>query len=363
MIRFIFSSFIVWRLGLNLFAYIALQTIYLKRDFVGSPLWANFDGVHYLAIAEGGYHQYQHAFFPLFPLLIRALEPAIGANYSKSGLLIVHGAFILSIFLFWKLVTLDFSSSIGRWAVVFLLVFPTSFFFASIYTESLFFLFAVSSFFAARRKRWFWASVLGAFAAATKFVGLALLPALIWEWWEQNKLKMKKEKLKIGDFWWLFLIPLPLIGYMIYLYFSVGDPLAFIHAQPAFGANRSGGELIFLPQVLFRYLKIFATVSWVEYDMRIAFLEFFLFSFVLGLLVLSWKTMRKSYLIFSLLLILIPTLTGTLSSMPRYVLVIFPLYTILATLQNNFLKLSLCFSFLLLLAILTMLFIQGYFVA
>ena len=98
--KFATSSFILWRLGLTLIAFIASKIIYFNRDFAGSSPWANFDGMHYLAIAEEGYHQYQQAFFPLFPLTIRAFEPLFGANYFRSAIFVTHAAFLLSLLLF-----------------------------------------------------------------------------------------------------------------------------------------------------------------------------------------------------------------------------------------------------------------------
>lgn len=358
--------FSIWRLLIEAAVWLGVNNIYPRKDFMShNSLWTNFDGSHYVVIAEQGYYPYQEAFFPLFPLLIRVLAPFLDWNYITAGLVIVHIAFLVALFLLWRLVKLDFGGKAAVWAVVFLLVFPTSFFFAQVYTESLFLALVLGSFLAARKGWWAVASLLGGLATATKFVGIFLLPALAWEWWEQRKLKSKNLKVKSIDknVFWLLLIPLGLISYMVYLKITVGDPLTFIHVQSSFGANRTGGEIVWLPQVVFRYLKIFITVPWVEYEGRIAILEFFLFFFVGGLCLLSWKTVRKSYLIFSLLAIFVPTLTGTLLSVPRFVLVAFATFIALAIIKNTFLKASLAIVFFLLLVILTMMFTRGYWIA
>jgi len=96
----------------------------------------------------------------------------------------------------------------------------------------------------------------------------------------------------------------------------------------------------------------------------VAFWE--LSSVVIGywLLVIGYiKRIRISYLIFSFLAITIPTFTGTFSSMPRYVLVAFPLFIVLGLIKNKLMKIFLLSIFFLLLSIFTLLFTSGHWVA
>lgn len=336
-----------------------------KTTFLGPVPWANFDGVHYLEIAQYGYFQSQQAFFPFFPLVIHFFAGLFGGNYILIALTIVNVSLLITLLLFWKLVRIDYNDRIAQWSLLFFLLFPTSFFLGSIYTESIFLVFVLGSFYAARKKKWLLASILGGLASATRFVGIALLPAIIWEWWSVNEFKIKKEKLKIffPDFLWFVLIPMGLISYMIYLNNKFYDALAFVHTQPGFGANRTGGEIILLPQVIFRYIKIFLTVPWSSYDLKIAILEFGLFAFALGMVLILRKRIRKSYFIFSLLVIIVPTLTGTLSSIPRYLLVAFPLFIALALINSTRTKAFILIINILLMIILTSLFTQGYWIA
>ena len=153
---------IIWRLALLLLAWLGFRFLPLREDFLGggSPeylkapwlwSWANFDGVHYLVIARQGYCQFQQAFFPLFPYLIRYLTGFLG-NYLASGLLVSHLALLAGLFIFYRLVRLDFSDSIARRSVIYLLIFPTSFYLGSVYTESLFLVLVLGSIFAARKR-------------------------------------------------------------------------------------------------------------------------------------------------------------------------------------------------------------------
>lgn len=356
----------VWRIYLLMIEALGKLLLTGRETFFGPIPWANFDGIHYLLIAERGYGLHQEAFFPLFPALIRSLVPIFGGNYVISSLFLVHASFIVTLALFWKLVENDFGKEVSRWSLAFLLLFPTAFFLGSVYSESFFLMVVLGSFFAARKGRWWVAGFLGALASATRIVGIFLLLALFIEFYIQ---RIKGKKLKSGllnEFKrgaGIFLIPFGLVSYMVYLGNIVGDSLAFIHSQPAFGANRSGSEIILLPQVIFRYVKIFLTVPSANYDFWIAVLEFFSFAIVIGSLLIFWKKIRMSYLIFSLLAIIAPTLTGTLSSMPRYILVAFPVFIMLGSLENKLVRFLLLSISLILLTVLTALFTRGYFVA
>jgi hypothetical protein len=161
----------------------------------------------------------------------------------------------------------------------------------------------------------------------------------------------------------ILLVPIGLLGYMVYLFKETKDPFMFIHVQPAFGANRSGDELVILPQVYWRYLNIFVKVPITNYDWWIALLEIILFHVVLVILFFAWrKNYPKQWIYFSAAAVILPTLTGTLSSMPRYVLVAFPVFIFLAALPKKIRTASFIAS-IVLGTVLTILFTQGYWVS
>ena len=346
MLKFILPVFIIWRVNLEVLAWIGRKLFPLREGFLGSIPWANFDGVHYLSIAKNGYYQFQQAFFPLYPLLIRFLGKLLGDNFVLAGMVISHLSLLGVLILLWKLLEIKEIretclagrqvggiSDVKKWAIVFLLFFPTSFFFGSIYTESLFLFLILLSFYAIRKRKWGMYFLGASLASAVKLVGAFLF------------------------------LPLGLIAYMIYLKKTVDDSLFFIHAQPAFGAGRSAGKIILLPQVYWRYFKIFTTVSWSNYDYGIALLEFIVFNFALLLLWLGWRRgLPKSWLLFSALAVIGPTLTGSLSSIPRYVLSAFPIFIVMAGF-NKKLKYFLFSIFYFLFSILTILFTRGFFVS
>ena len=371
-IKFILAAFLIWRTGLILSAFIGIRFLPSRGDYLGwkpdfyptNPLlwcWANFDGVHYLNIAQGGYGLYQQAFFPLYPYFLRWLAPVFSKDYLLSGLFISHLAFIACLYLLYKLVKLDFKERIAKRSILYLLLFPTSFYFGSVYTESLFLALVLSSFYTARRKKWLIAGILGAFASATKFVGIFLFPALLIEWY-QSRRESKNEDIK--SFLPLLFIGFGLLFYMWYLQKTTGDPLYFIHVQPFFGAERTGGRIILLYQVFWRYFKMILTTKadvlyfavWTELLASILFL---------ALSVFAYLRLRFSYFVFMVLAYITPTLSGTLSSMPRYVLTLFPGFILLALLAEKYRWLKIIYPIIggILLIIATILFTRGYFVA
>lgn len=356
--------FLSWRVFVTV-AMIFGLVLPVKMSFLGgsaeyyfdNPLvwsWANFDGVHYLGIAGFGYRQFEQAFFPLYPWLIHTIAVFSLANYVLVGLLLSNVSIFIALIIFYYLVRLDNPQN-ASWAILYLLFFPTSFYFAGVYTESFFFLLVIVSFLAARQKLWWLAGICGALASATRLAGVFLFPALLVEYLKSHRNDKK---------WlWLFLIPLGLLLYMYWLNQNYGDPLYFFHAQSAFSSGRSGSSFILLPQVVFRYLKIFLTAKF-NYQYLISLFEFTASFGIMGLLIYGINKMRPSYWIFAFLSFIVPTLTGTFLSMPRFAVTMFPLFILLPTiLKTNRSRVFVLGAFLALLFIATMLYTRGYWIA
>lgn len=365
--------FLSWRIFLFLPLLFAVNLIPLQDNpnFLGGGLknylvfpylfsWANFDGEHYLAIAKFGYKGLEQAFFPIFPLLVSLVKP-ISSGYfllTSFALLISNVAFLASLFALQKLITLDYKKETALWVVICLLVFPTSFFFGAVYNEGLFLLFSVLAFYFARKQKWFFASVLGGVASATRIFGLFLLPAFLIELYLQ-----KRSWKNIG---WFVLIPLGLSLYMFYQWLTVGDPLAFYHLQKIVGEQHQSG-LTLLPQVYFRYLKILLTTSPDNPIFQTIILELIIgISFFVLPIIGFFQKIRWSYLFYALISFLTPTIQGSFSSVPRYVLVFFPSFLVLALILEKmpkWVKISYIFLSTAWLFIETSLYLRGYWVA
>ncbi len=331
------------------------------------PHWivskANFDGIFYLRIAQNGYSQFEQAFFPLYPFLIRLLSPIFANNLLVTGLITSNICFIVGLFVFKKYLNLILKDKKEiLWSLAFFIFFPTAFFFTSLYTESLFFLFTICFFYFLKKEKFLATFIFGFLAAATRFIGVFLfVPPLIY------LIMNKTKKKKISSFVLPVIGPVSgLIAYSFYLYETTGDFLAFFHSQTAFLAGRSTSIILF-PQIYYRYLKIFVSVPW-GMNYFVAILEVTIFTAVFfSLLYFIYKTFRNIDLTalnsFSLLNILIPTLTGTFLSIPRFVLLSLGFFIFLAQMKNNFLKMLILIIFILLEIILLAFFTQGYFMS
>ncbi len=309
----------------------------------GLPSWivsfAHFDGVHYLGIAETVYGAYfTQAFFPLYPLvvwLVQHLFFFLTDSWTRlilSGLLVSHVAFLTATLLYIRLYRLEFPTLLVGRPLVAMLLFPTAFYFGSVYSESLFLALVLGSFLLMRKKHFFSAAVLVGFATATRLVGMALVPALAIEYF----LAHRKVWASVHTVWLTILVGIActgIIAYSLFLGHRFGDPLLFAHVQGAFGAERTTGSFVSLPQVFYRYIKILTTVPLASYSFFVAALEFCMMVLgLLGLLAAFRLRIRSSYLVFSAIAILLPTLTGTFTSIGRYLLPAFPLYWVIAML-------------------------------
>lgn len=375
-IRFVILIFIVWQLILCFLNFIASFTgipyrggyNYVELKPFNPPFfwnWANFDGIHYLDISRKGYGIFQQAFFPLYPKLIRFIAPSFGYHDLIAGIFISNFSLLISLFLFYKLIKLDYSDQVAKQTLVYFLIFPASFFLGMVYTESLFLMLVLGSFYTVRKKWWLAAGILGCLASNTRLVGIFIFPALLYEWWLQNKVQSSSAswRIKVQSLVTIFLVPLGLLSYMNFLWQKYGDPLMFLHVQPSFGGQGSGGKIILLYQVFWRYLKMILTTKmdplyftiWLELVTAILFLVLILLSFKKGI--------RTSYLIFTSLSYITPSLSGTFSSLPRYALVLFPCFIYIGLIKNKLLKKFVYTIFGITFAAFTIMYFRGYWVA
>lgn len=360
-------SVIIWRLLL----FVPLLFLrYLPRPqdlrYFGISPWANFDGDHYLAIAMHGYDASVARFFPLYPIIIKIIAnpfSRISNPYYTFiiGMFVSNLSFLAACLILYKLLRTEYSYKTSFWTIIFLLVFPTSFFFGSIYAESLFLLLTVLSFYLVRKRKWLLAILSATLLPITRSVGLVILPALFIEWFLQQKEKNKPPSIII--LLSLFLIPLSLIGYAFFNFIKFKDWLYFVHAQTELSNGRSS-SIILIPQTLFRYGKMLITVPITQYIWHIVFLELAMFFFAAILLYIAYiKKIRLSYLAFAILAFLIPTSTGTFTGLPRYVIVLFPMFIALALIKNKRIKIIYMIASIIISFILLLLFTKGYYVA
>lgn len=338
-------------------AYVVSSNRQFESFYDWLAIWNRWDAPHYLDIARAGYvstgvEARWIVFYPLYPWLVRAfslfLRDELLSAFFVSGIASVTAALLLH-----RLAKLDETEAVSHASVFFMLVFPTSYFLHVGYTESLFLALAVGAFVAARGRCWWVAGLLGAMACMTRVNGLLLVPALAFEALDEYRNEGRRWRVN-----WLW-IAFAGVGFGVYLLINLwthGDALAFLHTQEEFW-----GKSITWPWVGIReaWNAIWGRapseaqmVGWQE-----------LFFVVLGLCftVWSWARLRVSYSVWMSLNWLLWTSTKFVLSVPRYTLVMFPIYILLAraTVSRPALRAAVMVWSLLFLALFVTRFVQG----
>ena len=138
--------------------------------------WQRSDTIWYTKIAERGYSadDLSTAFFPLYPLLIRATITLFPINSVAAGLIVSSLAALGAFIWFYQLTREQHGDKTARRALLWLAIFPTAYFLFAAYTESLFLFFAVGSWWFAQKTKWELAGLMGGLAALTRPQGLLL---------------------------------------------------------------------------------------------------------------------------------------------------------------------------------------------
>lgn len=312
--------------------YFLLPSRFAPLDFI-APLWqsnflfwslANFDGEHYLSIAEFGYQVRngfpQYAFFPLYPLLIRLMSFFTRDLY-LAGLLVSQLSLYLALTFLAKWTTSLKLRSITPQ----LLLSPGAVFLASIYSEPLFLALAAMTMYFCESKQWGRATLLTALATATRVNGIFLAIFLLVKIYKSSKSSL----ISISYF---FISLGGLASYMLFLYFKTGDPLAWFHAQGAWGKAVATSPLT----TLVSYLRAISVDFSPDLTHLVVIFEVLvtLTLFALFVALLRSHLLDLSYWLYLALNLALPITTGSLGSMPRFILTLYPLFVVLPSLPK-----------------------------
>jgi Mannosyltransferase (PIG-V) len=209
-------------------------------DVLAAPL-GRWDSVWYMAIASGGYGDgAREAFFPLYPLLVKVAGAPLHSTL-VGGALLSAALLGVALVLLQRLVALDYERAVARNAVLVTALFPMSFFFSAVYSESLFLALSIGAVYAARRERWAWAGALGALGATTRSAGVLLLvPLAMIYLWDTGRPSLRTRRPLRADALWLALVPLGLASYCGFLALGGHDALAPFHAQEVWFRSFAG---------------------------------------------------------------------------------------------------------------------------
>jgi hypothetical protein len=324
-------------------------------------LWNRWDAAHYMDLAENGYQstgepRFLIVFYPLFPWLTRVVALAFG-NYIFSGLITAGVASVVAGLVLKKLTRLDYSEAIARRAVWFMFIFPASYVLHVPYSESVLLALAIGSLLCARMDRWGLAGLLAALACLSRVNGLVLGPALLVEaggqYWATGR--FRKEWL------WIGLIGVGVAGYLFLNYHVQGDPFIFMKYR-----REHWFQVLSWPWTGIAGKIDSAThpagiagEPWVIITVQ----ELVFILLGLGATVWSWIKLRPSYAMWMTGNWMLFTSTTFLLGVPRFTVVMFPLYILLSKLANNRTWFgALTVASLLYLALFTGLYVEGHWV-
>jgi 4-amino-4-deoxy-L-arabinose transferase-like glycosyltransferase len=311
----------------------------------GVDIWARWDGGWFTHLARDGYTDPKTttAFFPAYPLLVRALGWLLGGHDVLAGVIVslvaAAAAFVLLYELAWGLV----GEEAARRSLIYLAVFPAALFLGAVYSESLYLLLTVAAFLAAVRGRFALAGVATGLAILTRPTGVMLLPALALLAWHARPRAAAYLRLAIA-------VPIAAV-WPIWLWATFGHPLEFLGAERhawhrhlsdagPFGGAWKGIVAGWNGIVQFvaggnRFPG--ADDALQAAGLNLEALAAAVFVVVLG--VVAWRRLGAAYGMFVLASIALPLSSPAsnlpLLSMPRFVLGVFPVFVALGAVVTS----------------------------
>ena len=294
--------------------------------------WVNmlsrWDAGWYVEIARDGY-RYEPgspsnvAFFPLYPLLIRAIHallflPANDYWWLLTAIALSNAALFIGLIYFRALLAMDFDQEIAFRAITYLLIFPTTFFFSGVYSESLFLGLTVGAFYYARNNRWLPACIFAALGTLTRSQGMILALPLLIEYLRERNFGLHKVGWNIAAF---ALIPSALLAFVLFLKLKFGSWIVMFDVQ-----NTWGRHLMWPWHPLVWFLRHAPALSPEHHDK----LDFCFLLLLLGAAIAGLRRLRASYSVYIWIAVVFFSCWGMLGSIPRFDLVIFPLFIVLA---------------------------------
>ncbi len=336
-------AFALTRVGVLLAIYLGQLLLPINMDATKYRLYPDnlfmdgllrWDSFFYKGIAEHGYNNIINgtgfrdtSFFPMYSIFTAIVMRTFGISTEVAGLIVTNVAFLLALIALYHLTQMHFEEAVARRTVILLAVFPFSFFFSAMFTESVFAAAAIGAFYYGERRQWVIAALCAAIAAATRIIGLSVTVGLGLLYLEQIGWQWRRIRLNIL---WLLLGGLGLALVLLVMWTTSGNPLQFLAPEntqaflPNFNLPKIVDTLRYTtPQMFFagQYFGMDVVHLWVLFPS-------------IALALYSFRLLpRKSYVLWALLAIVL-----NLSAWPgfgRYVLPIFPLFIALAVLLKK----------------------------
>ena len=261
-----------------------------------------WDAAHYIHLIEEGYQGYtengQHLFLVFFPgyvwavRLLRLVIPSTALAGTALSCLCYGGACCY----LYRLAGEAYNGRVARDALLYMSLFPFSFFSGLVMTEGLFLLATTGACWYAWRGKWLAFGLFGALAALTRMTGLLVIVVGVIRLLEAYRPLEPPVGKSLGRCWKPLLLRLPLTllpaaGTLLYLLLNLwvdGDPFAFASHQEHWHQG-----YLWISQVveyIGRYLgdNLGSSFGWAVWAPALAL-------FVVGLALLYWAALRKGH--------------------------------------------------------------------
>jgi len=376
--------FLVFRIGLSLLAVAAAFMFGVPPpcfhhgvvDWVTMPelhavgpegmlfgVWERWDACWYLRIATFGYPPAEPgtAFFPAYPVAVRIGGAFLG-DLTLGALFVSALGYIAAMAVLHSMVRRDFSAAVANRAVLYASAFPTAFFFFAPFTESTFLALAISAIYFARSGRFAFAAALGLLAGLTRAQGALLALPLAWQALTllrpPESERVRWRRVAAGS----AAAIAPVVGFLSFL--AVSSSL--LGASPLGAAQQHWGYAMAPPwEVLsgaWKWMMDDANAVYANIRALTAFHLVLIAMFVAGFVV-GLRRLPAVYSIYwgpQLFLITAGGPATPLASASRYMLVMFPMFVVLALAgKGRWLHTGWLAASLLGLALLTLAFLQN----
>ena len=285
-----------------------------RYDFLST--WCRWDSAHYLNIAQNGYagaiENGEHlflVFYPLYPFMLRLFTIFTG-NLQAAGILIAMICFPIGCLYLYRVTKEEYGPESAYMAVKLLCLFPFSFFYGAVLTESLFLVIIAPFFYYLKRHRWGIVTLLGFFACLCKNQGLLLCFAILFELLSSERFLERVKEKDIAGIIKKILLPglfcmMMILGFVVYLginYMVDKDPFKFLYFQKYHWNNymipiwktiaylvkntvdtwyTSNGMILWMPEVLLIFLYLAAIIYAFKSKMKPAYTAYLIASFLL----------------------------------------------------------------------------------
>ncbi|QSO47168.1 GtrA family protein [Alicyclobacillus mengziensis] len=298
--------------------------------------YSHWDSGWYTEIAQHGYVTLkQTAFWPMYPWMMSMVHMVTHLSYAASGILISLICFLIALFLLGLLVTRNFGYPVSVATMALYAFFPTSYYFDSVYTESLFVAFLIGAVYAANSGYFAFANVLAAFGTLTRNTGIVVCVILLAEYLRHRNMDLRFWR---GEWWrrlnwsvlWLLLSPVALLLFSFYMKSRFGQLFPFLKAEKMWYRQYMSPWRTFTGTLL-QYIHGHTTLMSMQYELfEIVTFLFALALVVIGLFVCGRSMTRWSWWIYTFVVMWLASsepsinIPDYLVSFPRYVLMLFP---------------------------------------